>query len=214
VLFRSSEQDVEEAFGLLGKQTREQRMHNCYACGSETCRDMAVRIAKGINIPENCIEKSRHDLLREHQAYMDEKLNSVDKISHIYTEVEEIKKLFAGVLAGVTSMSDAIEQYNKMAKLINDISLQTQILSINASIEASNAGAAGKGFAVISSAIRDLATKSGTATSEIEETSSRTAMTIGSIRRDSEAVDESILTVCNYIDEITASISAAGIERK
>jgi methyl-accepting chemotaxis protein len=84
-------------------------------------------------------------------------------------------------------------------------------LSINASIEASNAGAAGKGFAVISSAIRDLATKSGSATSEIEETSARTAKTIGSIRQASEAVDESILTVCNYIDEITAAINAVGI---
>jgi hypothetical protein len=42
-----TEQGVEEAFRQLGKQTAEQRTHNCYACGSETCRDMAVRIAKG-----------------------------------------------------------------------------------------------------------------------------------------------------------------------
>ncbi len=202
-----TDEAVEDAFMKLGKQTEEQRTHNCYACGNETCRDMAICIAKGISIPENCMEKSRQDILREHEAFINERQDSTEKISHISAEVEEIGKLFAGVLSGVSGMSDTIEQYNKMTKLINDIALQTQILSINASIEASNAGAAGKGFAVISQAIRELAAKSQQATGDIGKTSSGAQNTISNIVKASDEVDKSIRTVSSYIEEITASIS-------
>ena len=46
-----SEGDVEKAFIRLGKIHHDQRTHDCFACGSDTCHDMAVRIAKGINVP-------------------------------------------------------------------------------------------------------------------------------------------------------------------
>jgi hypothetical protein len=49
-----SEERVEQAFMLLGKRTVAQRTIDCYACGATTCRDMAVRIALGVNIPQNC----------------------------------------------------------------------------------------------------------------------------------------------------------------
>ncbi len=204
-----TDEAIEDAFLVLGKNTEEQRTHNCYACGNETCRDMAVCIAKGISIPENCMEKSRQDILREHEAFINERNDSSEKISHISAEVEEIGKLFTGVLNGVSGMSSTIDQYNKMTKLINDIALQTQILSINASIEASNAGAAGKGFAVISQAIRDLAAKSQQATGDIEKTSSSAKNTISTIIKASDEVDKSIHTVSSYIEDITSTINGA-----
>ena len=203
-----SEYDIERAFSSLGKTTDAQKTHNCYACGNETCREMAVKIAKGINIPENCIERSRQDLLMAHRDFMDEKSGSIEKINHISAEIEDIRRQFDVVLSGVQKMAGSIEQYNTMTKLINDISLQTQILSINASIEAANSGGAGKGFAVIAKAVGDLALKSRQSINDVEGTSRAATMTIGEIAQASADVGQSISKVSEYIDQITASMSA------
>jgi signal transduction histidine kinase/CheY-like chemotaxis protein/NAD-dependent dihydropyrimidine dehydrogenase PreA subunit len=62
-----SEQEIEAAFAELGKYTEEQKTFDCEACGSPSCRDMAIKIALKINLPLNCIEKIRDDTKSEHR---------------------------------------------------------------------------------------------------------------------------------------------------
>lgn len=49
-----SKQEIENAYITLRKTTQTQRNFNCNSCGFQTCHDMAVAIARGINLPENC----------------------------------------------------------------------------------------------------------------------------------------------------------------
>ncbi|MDR1144214.1 MAG: response regulator [Spirochaetaceae bacterium] len=62
-----TEADIEAAFAGLGKHTEKSRTINCGACGSGACREMAEKIAWGINIPFNCMAKSHEDMLAEHR---------------------------------------------------------------------------------------------------------------------------------------------------
>lgn len=68
----------------------------------------------------------------------------------------------------VASLRETSGQITRVVKLINDISSQTRLLALNANIEAARAGSVGRGFAVVAAEVKNLATKAGEATAEIE----------------------------------------------
>jgi methyl-accepting chemotaxis protein len=66
----------------------------------------------------------------------------------------------------VREISEASKGIHKVLKAIEDIAFQTNILALNASVEAARAGALGKGFSVVADEVRSLAAKSSDAAKE------------------------------------------------
>jgi len=79
-------------------------------------------------------------------------------------EIKESNEVFVETIKSVSDISEK-------TSVITDISFQTNILSLNASIEAARAGNAGKGFAVVAQEVRKLAEQSKLASEEITELS-------------------------------------------
>ena len=69
----------------------------------------------------------------------------------------------------VKLLGESTQQISKVVSLINHVAMQTNVLAINATIEASRAGEAGRGFSVVAEEIGQLASKSAAATKEIEQ---------------------------------------------
>lgn len=78
------------------------------------------------------------------------------------------KKMDA-LTAAIVDIAESSHKISGITKAIEDISFQTNILALNASVEAARAGAAGKGFAVVADEVQRLASKSAESAKNITE---------------------------------------------
>ncbi|MFD1378961.1 methyl-accepting chemotaxis protein [Fodinicurvata halophila] len=105
----------------------------------------------------------------------------------------------------VAGLSEAAQKIGDVVKLIQDIAEQTNLLALNATIEAARAGEAGKGFAVVASEVKNLANQTAKATEEISQQISG----IQNATEDTVSMIQSISGVISEMNEISTSISAA-----
>lgn len=114
--------------------------------------------------------QSAGELVREVGRVKDRLDNVADSSGQTRSQTEEIARRIQNAndqMAALSSAMDDIsanaQQITKIAKDIEDIAFQTNILSLNASVEAARAGASGKGFAVVANEVKQLAAKSAEA---------------------------------------------------
>ena len=91
------------------------------------------------------------------------------QLSQLAYQTEEAIKISENIKIDVAELGNSADRIKKVLKVIENINKQTNLLSLNASIEAARAGAAGKGFAVVAGEVRGLAEETNKAVSEISD---------------------------------------------
>ncbi|QDW41880.1 HAMP domain-containing protein [Bradyrhizobium sp. KBS0727] len=139
----------------------------------------------------------------------EEMASSVNEISR---QVQESARMASEAVGQARATNDRVSELSKAAsrigdvvELINTIAEQTNLLALNATIEAARAGEAGRGFAVVASEVKALAEQTSKATGEIGQQITG----IQAATQDSVAAIKEISGTIERLSEISSTIAAA-----
>jgi len=172
---------VEELRGLVGRinSTAEQ-----VSDASAQARDTSMRLLAASEDQAREIKSTGDQVLQmadDIQAVSQRASESADVARRSLTAAQQGQRVVQNSIAGMNEIRDQIQETSKRIKrlgessqeigeiveLISDITEQTNVLALNAAIQAASAGEAGRGFSVVAEEVQRLAERSGEATKQI-----------------------------------------------
>jgi Na+-translocating ferredoxin:NAD+ oxidoreductase RNF subunit RnfB len=233
-----SKGEVESVFRDMHKESKFEREIDCKSCGYDTCYEMAEMVIRGINNIDSCAHyiKKQAQIERDKLRALEDdriqrsltltegvkgiaasletlKSNSqkqADAVVTILEEVDRISSEASNLNELIAEIGNDMKRYLHLTNDIVNVSEQTNLLSLNAGVEAARAGQHGKGFAVVAQEVRMLAQKanqSAIASTAINESVQPLLKKMTGISgKFASVVDELKNTVSEISDEVQINV--------
>ena len=132
-----------------------------------------------------------------------------EKVSELIGEIDQVESAMHDVAASVNEFVRNTALITNMTKQVRDIAEQTNLLALNAAIEAARAGEQGRGFAVVADEVRKLAEKSAQSAGEIDAVTKSLGQQSVVVEKTIERGQQSLQSSLDFVESVAMVLSEA-----
>jgi methyl-accepting chemotaxis protein len=163
-----------------------------------TASAMSEMNATVLEVARNAAQASDQSGLTRDKAW-----NGSELVNQVVSAINNVNSVAATLQSNMRELGSQAESIGNVMNVISDIADQTNLLALNAAIEAARAGEAGRGFAVVADEVRKLAEKTMSATQEV-------GSSINAIQQSAKVNIEKVASAADNIGEATSLADSSG----
>jgi methyl-accepting chemotaxis protein len=183
--------------GTLAEVSEQQS--NAVSSSAAAIEELTVAIA--------AVSETARDVHAQATESVDQTAEGSHKVSQLAGEIARIQENMVEIARTVDEFVKSTQAITGMTQEVRDIADQTNLLALNAAIEAARAGEAGRGFAVVADEVRKLAEKSGKSASEIDSVTRSIMSQSSAVQMAIEAGERSIETSTALANDVEAVLA-------